>query len=135
MVNNKLESNTTYLDSIRKSSDNKLLKQVTWIVMEPDTFDLHGHRTSEEEVRKACFSFNKTAWKASLYHQEDTEDFYFLENYLLPIGGQIGEQDVKKGSWLATVQFVSDSLWEDYLSGKVQGLSISARGYLDEIND
>jgi hypothetical protein len=123
------------IKTIRKSSEDKLLRQVTWIVMEPDTEDLHGDITSEEEVRKACFNFNKTAWNANLYHEKDTKDFYYLENYILPLGGEIGGQEVKKGSWLATVQFATEELWQDYLSGKVSGLSIGARGFKKQIEE
>lgn len=103
--------------------------------MEPNTYDLHGDRISEEELCNGCFNFNKTAWQANLFHEKDTEDFYFLESYILPLDGKIGEQVVKKGTWLATVQFVSDALWEDYLSGVVSGLSIGARGYLEDVNE
>ena len=38
---------------------NEELMQATYVVMAPDEVDLHGDTVTEEEIRKACFNFNK----------------------------------------------------------------------------
>jgi len=64
---------------ILKSTDPKL-KQVLFVVMQPDVVDLHGDVTSEEEVRKACHNYNLNCNKANLYHYSQTSTFAPVES-------------------------------------------------------
>jgi len=97
------EDNTKSKIPILKSND-PLLKQVLFVVMQPNVVDLHGDITSEEEVRKACHSYNLTCNKANLYHYAETSTFAPVESYITPVDLQIGERFVTKGSWLANLQ-------------------------------
>ena len=105
---------------------NEELKQATFIVMAPNEVDLHGDITSEDEVRKACFNFNKFCGKANLFHVAETEKFEFAESFLAPTDFVLGDNFVKKGTWLTTIQVLDDELWDLIKSGEVNGVSIGA---------
>lgn len=114
---------------------NEELKQATFIVMEPDAVDLHGDITSEEEVRKACFNFNKFCRQPNLFHLTKTETYEFAESYVAPVDFKLGDKEVKKGTWLATIQVQDDNLWELIKSGEINGLSIGALASVETIEE
>lgn len=118
-----------------KKSVNEELKQATFIVMVPDAVDAHGDITSEDEVRKACFNFNKFCREPNLFHLTGTETFEFAESYISPVDFQLGDREVKKGTWLATIQAKDDNLWELIKSGDIDGLSIGALASVEEIEE
>jgi hypothetical protein len=109
---------------LNKNADE--LKQAMFIVMEPDEVDLHGDITSAEEIRKACFNFNKYCQQPNLFHVSGTDAFDFAESYIAPVEMQIGEQTIKAGTWLATIQVYNDALWDAIKDGEISGLSIGA---------
>lgn len=119
---------------ILKSTDSKL-KQVLFVAMQPDLVDLHGDVASEEEVRKACHSYNLTCNKANLFHLAPTETFDIVESYIVPIDIQIGERFVTKGSWLVNLQVHDEDLWNAIESGEVNGVSIGAIATVEEIKE
>ena len=94
--------------------------------MAPNEVDLHGDTVSEEEVRKACYNFNKHSNQANLFHITKTATFEFAESYVAPVDFVLGDVLVQKGTWLATVQVLDDNLWNLVKSGEVNGLSVSA---------
>ena len=116
---------------LNKNADE--LKQAMFIVMEPDEVDLHGDITSAEEIRKACFNFNLYCQKPNLFHLSGTDTFDFVESYIAPVDMQIGEQVIKAGTWLATVQVYDDTLWDCIKTVEVAGLSIGALATVEEI--
>lgn len=105
---------------------NEELKQATYVVLVPDEVDAHGDTISEDEVRKACHNFNKFSMQANLFHLVESESFEFVESYVCPTDFILGDKEVKKGTWLATVQALDDNLWELMKSGEINGLSIGA---------
>lgn len=111
------------------------LKQATFIVMSPDEIDGHGDITSELEVRKACFNFNKFSRQANLFHITKTNTFEFAESYICPTDIVLGDKFVKKGTWLATLQVNSDELWAGIKNGEFNGLSIGAMASTETIKD
>lgn len=112
---------------------NEVLKQATFVVLVPDEVDLHGDTISEEEVRKACFNFNKYCGQANLFHLAKTDTFEFCESYIVPVDIQLGDTLVKKGTWLATIQSLDDDLWELIESGEINGLSIGALATVEKL--
>ena len=119
---------------ILKSTDPKL-KQVLFVVMQPDVVDAHGDVTSEEEVRKACHSYNLTCNKVNLFHLAETESFVAVESYITPVDLQIGDRFVTKGSWLANLQVYDDDLWLAIETGEVNGISIGAMADAEKITE
>ena len=110
-------------------------QQATFVVMVPDEVDLHGDITSEEEVSKACYSFNKYSSVANLFHLVETDTFEFLESYISPAEFILGDKVVKKGTWLCTIQCLDDGLWALIKSGKICSVSIGAIAKVEDIED
>ena len=119
---------------IAKALNNKL-KQATFVVMVPDVPDAHGDITSIEEVRKACFNFNKSAMQPNLFHVAKTDTFEFLESYVTPVDMMIEDKFVTKGSWLTTIQSLDDDLWEMIESGQIAGVSIGASAIVEVLDE
>lgn len=115
-----------------EKSANEELRQGTFIVLEPETVDLHGDIYSAEDIAEACHNFNTFCRKAYVDHTEETQDAVFVESYVAPVDMEIGKQQVKKGTWLSVVQF-SEELWPDVKSGKYTGLSIGAYAAVEEV--
>ena len=120
-----MKNNNTETVQVVKSV-NEELKQATFIVLAPNEVDLHGDIISEEEVRKACYNFNKYSNQANLFHITKTATFEFAESFIAPVDFVLGDTLVSKGTWLATVQVLNDDLWELVKTGEVNGLSIGA---------
>lgn len=116
-------------------SVNEELKQVTYVVLVPNEVDLQGDTYDEDEVRKACHSYNKFCREANLFHVTKTDTFEIAESFIAPTDFTIGEFEVKKGTWLATLQVKSDELWELIKSGEVSGLSIGAMASGTKLED
>lgn len=119
---------------VTKSLDEELM-QALYIVMVPGEVDLHGDITSEEDVRKACFNFNKFCRTPNLFHLEGTDLFEFADSYLSPVEFELDGKLIKKGTWLATVQYKDNELWELAKSGKVNGLSIGALAHVEDLEE
>lgn len=119
-------------------SKNEALKQATFLVLEPQdedmtTSDLHGDWYSEEDVFKACRSFNETEQKANLLHLIETEGFRFIESYVTLGDTTMGDSIIKKGSWVATIQCDADYIWEGIVDGTFNGLSVQCYAITEEI--
>jgi hypothetical protein len=120
--------------SVAKST-NEELKQVTYVAMIPDHTDLHGDYTSAEEVRKAHYSFHKSMQNANLFHKVMTDTFEIIESYLAPTDVELGGHEVKKGTWLVTLQVLDDDVWELIKSGDINGVSIGAFAQVEEVDE
>lgn len=120
--------------AITKAVDEEL-KQVTYVAMLPDSTDLHGDYTSEQEVRKAKESFNKSMMRANLFHLVMTDTFDIIESYLAPCDMVLNDQLVKKSTWLITLQVHDDSLWQMIKDDDITGISIGALASVTDTND
>lgn len=118
---------------ILKKSTNEELMQATFVVMVPDEVDLHGDVISEEEVRKACHNFNKFCRKPNLMHIYKTDSFEFAESYILPCDAEIEGKQIKKGSWLTTIQCNDTDIWNMIKSGDICSVSIGAIAKVENI--
>lgn len=114
---------------------NDELMQATFVVLVPDEVDLHGDTITEEEVRKACFNFNKFSMQPNLFHITKTKTFEFLESFVAPVDFVLGDKEVKKGTWLATVQCLDESLWQLIKDGEINGLSIGALASVEPLQE
>lgn len=112
---------------------NEELMQALYVVMVPDEVDLHGDVTSEEEVRKACHSFNKFSRQPNLCHLEKTTSFEIAESYCTPVEFVLGDKLVKKGTWVQLLQTIDPALWALQKSGYFNGLSIGAIAEVETI--
>lgn len=114
---------------------NEDLMQATFVVMVPNTPDLHGDVTSVEEVRKACFNYNTNCGKANLFHMVQTETFSIVESYVSPVDFVLNDRIIKSGTWLCTVQCNDSDLWALIKSEKINGVSIGAMAKVETLQE
>lgn len=127
-------------------SVNEEKRLATFVVLEPqdesdtlETTDLHFHWYDENMVEKSCHNFNRFCRKANILHMMDTTAVEFIESYITKAEMIIGEQSIKKGTWLATI-YVQDNeagewIWKGIKDGTFDGLSIQAMGVIEDIED
>ena len=128
--------------SVIQKSLNQEKRLATFIVLEPQdedlsTTDLHEDWYDEETILDACIEFNKSLnlRKGSLMHMVETEGYSFIESYVTPAEMQIGDQVIKKGTWLQTIQVSSDWIWQGIKEGKFNGLSVECTGIVEDIEE
>ena len=81
---------------------------ITGIVYEPLTEDAHGNYMTEQEITKAAYWFAKNGNQVDVQHSfEPLEKAAVVESYVAPCDMSIGEQAIKKGTWMMTVEAVS----------------------------
>lgn len=125
---------TTKKSLITKSLNNALM-QATFVVMVPDEIDLHGDITTEEEIRKACHSFNKFCRKSNLFHIKQTESFDVVESWIAPVDLEIEGITIIKGTWICTIQCNEQFLWDEIKSGNICSVSIGAVAKVESIDE
>lgn len=111
---------------------NTELRQATYVVLEPDTVDLHKDTYSADDVSAACHNFWAFCQKAYLDHSAETDAATIVENYIAPVDMQIGEKLVTKGSWIQVWQF-DETLWTSVKDGTYTGVSIGAYAKTTEL--
>lgn len=125
-------------------SVNEEKRLATFVVLEPQdndglTNDLHEDWYDEDMVEKSCHNFNRYCKKANLLHMLDTSAIEFIESYISKAEMQVGEQLIKKGTWLATIYVEKsqdgDWIWQGIKDGIFDGLSVQAMGTVYEIED
>lgn len=117
---------------------NEEKRMALFVVLEPDTVDLHGDTYTDVEVEKACNNFNTHCNTANLFHQVETEEativqsFTSLSTFTLDNG-----IEVKKGTWLQWWHFpeteVGNTLWDGVLVGDINGVSIGAMATVEDL--
>ena len=116
---------------------NEMERKALFVAMSPDETDAHGAETSLKEVEKAMRSFNTHCMKANLFHRVDTKDAEVVQSYTTPVDMYIGDTFIRKGTWLQEWYFpeteVGELLWQKVLSGEINGISIGARGIVEDI--
>lgn len=135
-------SEQTIKAALLKKSLNEEKRLATFLVLEPQdedyiTSDLHGDWYDRDTVEDACHSFNRFCRKANLFHLVDTTAFEFVESYITESDMLIGEEPIKKGSWLAKIYVnksdVGDLVWESIKSFEFNGLSVQCEGFVSDI--
>lgn len=98
---------------------------VLGIVLEPEIKDSQGDIYSEDEVRKAAHGFMADFQNIGLMHRTIINGkAQILETYLAPATFTIGDQEVKKGTWMFGVRVSDDDLWAEVLDKELTGFSI-----------
>lgn len=98
---------------------------VLGIVLEPDVVDSQTDFYSAEDVRKAAHRFMEEYEQLGTQHQEIvTGKLRVLESYVAPSDFEVGDQKVKKGSWVLAIRAVDDELWSQIKKGSFTGFSI-----------
>jgi site-specific DNA-adenine methylase len=98
---------------------------VLGIVLEPDVVDAQKDIYSSTEVRDACHKYMSEFQNSGLMHKEIVNGkVVLLECYLAPCDFSVGDQHVKKGTWMQAVRVKDAKLWDDVKKGALTGFSI-----------
>ena len=102
---------------------------VTGIVYEPMVADAHDNYMTEAEIEKAAHWFMKNGDKIDLQHSfEEAEGLTVVESSVTKADQKIEDVDVKKGTWLMTVEVNNDEVWQAIEKGEITGLSMGGVG-------
>lgn len=117
---------TTYGRILKTDNENHY---VTGIVYEPMVEDAHGNFMSEEEITKAAYYFIKKGNKIDLQHNfEPLSTETVVENWIAKSDTVIEGEEIKKGTWLMTVEVTNDEIWESIQKGEITGFSMGGVG-------
>lgn len=107
---------------------------VTGVVYEPLTEDAHGNYMTEEEITKAAYWFAKNGDQVDLQHSfEPLENAAVVESYVAPCEMEIGGEEIRKGTWIMTVEVTDPAIFEAIKKGEITGFSMGGVGkYSDE---
>lgn len=114
-------------------------RRALFVVLEPETVDLHGDIYSADEVEKACINFNTHCNKANLFHQVQIETAKIEQSFIAPSDFTLDDgRLIKKGTWLQWWYFPeenseSEKLWKQVKSGDICGVSIGCRASVEEL--
>jgi len=121
---------TTYGKIVKADSDNHY---VTGIVYEPMAEDSHGNYMTAEEITKAAYWFAKNGDKVDLQHSfEPLEDAAVVESWIAKADFELNGENIKKGTWLITVEIPDGEVWNDIESGGITGFSMGGLGNYSE---
>jgi len=112
--------------SITKLDREKQL--VTGIVLEPDTVDAHQDTINAEAIERAAHNFlskyNRGTKLGFLHKKFGKIGLDLVESWITPVNMKLGNQKIKRGTWLMTVHIKSKDIWEKIKTGQITGLSI-----------
>lgn len=109
---------------------------ITGIVYEPLTEDAHGNYMTEQEITKAAYWFAKNGNQVDVQHSfEPLEKAAVVESYVAPCDMSIGEQAIKKGTWMMTVEVDDPEIFEKVQKGEITGFSMGGVGKYSDTDD
>ena len=120
-----------------EKSTNEVERKALFVAMVPDEPDAHGAVTSAKEIEKAMQNFNTHCLKANLFHAIETQEAEIVQSYTTPVDMYIGDEFIVKGTLLTEWYFpeteTGEMLWQEILKGNINGISIGARGIVEDI--
>jgi len=121
---------TTYGRIVKTDTENHY---VTGIVYEPMTEDSHGDYMTEDEITKAAYYFAKNGDKVDLQHSfEPLDGATVVENWVAKADFKIDNEEIRKGTWLMTVEVTDADIWDKIEKGKITGFSMGGVGEYSE---
>lgn len=120
----------SYGDILKADADKH---EVTGIVYEPMVEDTQNNYMTAEEIEKAAHWFMKNQGKVDLQHDFDPLDgACAVESYVTKCDETIGDQAVKKGTWVMTVEVSDPDIFESIEKGEITGFSMGGLGKYSE---
>lgn len=108
---------------------------VTGIVYEPMVEDTQGNYMTEEEITKAAYWFAKNGNQVDLQHCfQKCSGAAVVESYVAKCDMEIEGQEIKKGTWLMTMEISDADVWESIQKGDITGFSMGGIGVYSEEN-
>lgn len=117
----------------------KIIKQddmnhyITGVVYEPMVEDAQGNYMTEEAITKAAYWFAKNGDCVDIQHSfEVFENASVVESWVAKSDFVIGDEEIKKGTWLMTIEVSDDAVWESVKKGEITGFSMGGVGKYSE---
>lgn len=122
---------------IRITKADKARQIVYGVVYEPDVEDAHEDTMTADEIEKAAHGFmeRQNTYNIDKQHDLDADKGYVVESYIAPVDMQLGDQEIKKGSWVAGVKVLDDDTWEQIEKGEITGFSMFGAGKRVEVEE
>jgi hypothetical protein len=99
------------------------------VVYEPMVKDSHGDWTTPEEIEQACHEFLPLAKGAEWTDKDHETDIGagvdVVECYIAPCDFEIGDEPVKKGSWVLVAKVTNEDLKKEIENGETTGFSMA----------
>lgn len=106
---------------------------VTGVVYEPMTEDSQGDYMEEAEIVKAAYYFAKNGNKIDIQHSfEPFGGATVVENWVAKADFKIGDEEIRKGTWLLTVEVTDTDVWDKIEKGEITGFSMGGVGEYSE---
>jgi hypothetical protein len=126
--------------SVRKGVDDAQGEEryVLGVVLEPEpeNGDSQGDTYSEDEVRKAAFTFMEDFRNTGLQHARlVNKSVKILESYIAPQDLDFDGTSVKKGTWLMSVRVLDDEIWNAVRKGDLTGFSIGGHALRTAVDE
>lgn len=113
-------------------------KQIVYgLVYEPDAEDAHDDTMTAEEIEKAAHGFmeRQNTYNIDKQHDLDADKGYVVESYIAPVDMELGDQEIKKGSWVAGVKVTDADTWEQIEKGEITGFSMWGVGKREKVEE
>lgn len=122
---------------IRITKADKARQIVYGVVYEPDVEDAHEDTMTADEIEKAAHGFmeRQNTYNIDKQHDLDADKGYVVESYIAPVDMQLGDQEIKKGSWVAGVKVTDNDTWELIEKGEITGFSMFGAGKREEVEE
>lgn len=102
---------------------------VTGVVYEPMTEDSHENYMTEEEIQKAAYWFAKNGDKVDIQHSfEEMDGATVVETFVAKSDMKIAGEEIKKGTWIMTVEVSDSDIWEKIEKKDITGFSMGGVG-------
>lgn len=120
-VNDDEVENSYDIEKLEKSDEKQF---VLGRVLIPDKIDSDNEVIREKEIEKAAWNFMQNSHAVGYIHKEYAPNANIVESYIAPVDFEIGDREVKKGTWLVGVKIDNKRLWEEIKKGKMRAFSV-----------
>jgi hypothetical protein len=109
---------------------------VTGIVHEPMVEDTQGEYMTADEITKAAHWFMKNAGDVDIQHCfKKAKNVEVVESYVAKSDFKIGDEDIKEGTWLMTVEISDEGIWKAIEKGDITGFSMGGTATVSSVDD
>ncbi len=106
---------------------------VTGVVYEPMTEDTDGNYMTEDSIVKAAYWYAKNGNQVDIQHTfEPVDSCCVVESWVAKADFTIDGENIRKGTWLMTVEVNDDDIWQSIEKGDITGFSMGGIGDYSE---
>lgn len=120
------ETFSNFCPIIKQDQDKQ---EITALVYEPGIQDSQGDYMKAEEIEKAQRTHAMNGFGADIQHSFNKEQkLHLVESWITKQDSKIGEQQIKKGTWMQTIFVEDKGLWGKIKKGEFTGFSMGGTG-------